>query len=203
MIVSDSDTDVADMTQMMKTLQWLCMGETFPPHGGIPFFENCQIRKSVSCTFETLVVACIFASWCHESPKICYKKWKVSFRPGVFSPAPHRGLLGPGPRPGFAYFELLEVSAMIILAMYHFISGHGVKLYTDQPPEGVPSGAPGIQTVMVVMMMMVKGLTMMTVQSHPQTCNKGFHPEASPGSSLGVQAMMMVVMMMMMLMIKV
>ena len=44
------------------------MGETFPHHGGIVLFENYQTRKSLSCTFETLAAACIFASQVPEEP---------------------------------------------------------------------------------------------------------------------------------------
>ena len=40
----------------------ISMGESFLPHGGFLLFENRQIRISLSCIFETLAAACIFAS---------------------------------------------------------------------------------------------------------------------------------------------
>ena len=66
------------------------MVETFPHHGGIPLFENCQIRKSLSCAFETLAAACIFASRVQGEPLNLLLKKKSVFSQG----ASHLHLLG-------------------------------------------------------------------------------------------------------------
>ena len=39
---------------------------------------------------------------------------------GGFSPAPHWGLIAPGPWPGFPYFELSELSPMDMSLRYTF-----------------------------------------------------------------------------------
>ena len=104
------------------------MGEMFLPHGGIPLLENCQVRKSLSCTFETLVAACIFASRVPgESLNLLYKmKSQGRGVGGGGGEASHLHLPGAssslGPEPRFPYFEVFTSFAHVAVVSHWMMS---------------------------------------------------------------------------------
>ena len=106
------------------------MGETFPPHGGILLFENRQIRKSLFWNFSpppsptpSKIELFLFQYSCcqtHSCPAFFKREVTATLDPSVFGRgASHLHLTGaslaPESWPGFPYFELWEVSPMLLI----------------------------------------------------------------------------------------